>query len=266
MQAFDAVADRYAGAAVVQRAAAARLFDLLAIRDGEDVLDLGCGPGHLTRTIAELTTGEVLGVDSSPAMVAEARRAAPGGRPGFAVGAAEALGLGDRFDAIFCNSAFQWFGDPQRALASCHRALRPGGRIAIQAPAGHDYCPKFLRAVACLLRDERTAPTFRTFRPPWCFLPDAAAYAALALRAGLDVDTCRMERVVEAQAPATLWRVFASGAAAGYLDPARYGASWPGGYAEAARELILRDFHDQAGADGTVAVVFHRLYLLAHKP
>ncbi|MFL5264631.1 MAG: methyltransferase domain-containing protein, partial [Anaeromyxobacteraceae bacterium] len=44
------------------------------------------------------------------------------------------------FDVVFCNSALHWFKETARALAACRRALRPGGRMAMQAPARQDYC------------------------------------------------------------------------------------------------------------------------------
>lgn len=48
----------------------AALLDLLAPQPGEAVLDLGCGTGHLTARIADAGAA-VLGVDSSPEMIAE---------------------------------------------------------------------------------------------------------------------------------------------------------------------------------------------------
>jgi 2-polyprenyl-3-methyl-5-hydroxy-6-metoxy-1,4-benzoquinol methylase len=48
------------------------LFELLAPRPGERVLDLGCGTGHLTARIAE-TGADVVGIDASAEMVEQAR-------------------------------------------------------------------------------------------------------------------------------------------------------------------------------------------------
>ena len=50
----------------------ASLFELLAPRPGERVLDLGCGTGHLTARIAE-TGADVVGIDASAEMVEQAR-------------------------------------------------------------------------------------------------------------------------------------------------------------------------------------------------
>jgi hypothetical protein len=64
----------------------------------------------------------------------------------------------------------------------------------------------------------------------------------------------------------TTLRVFASGAAAGYLNPACHAAGWPPGYPAAAREVIAAGLRSQAGPDGAMEAVFNRLFLLAHKP
>lgn len=263
---FDTIAPKYARDAAVQRSAGARLLDLLAVGPDADVLDLGCGPGHLARRIRDLTAGRIVGVDPSAGMIAEARARFGGDGLVFEVGAAETLSAASAFDVIYCNSTLQWFRDPSRALQACARALRPGGRLGVQAPAGKAYCPNFLAAVAALTRDGRTAETFRAFRPPWFFLPDAASYAALATAAGLAVDICRIEREAERMEAAQVVRVFESGAAAGYLDPSCYGSPWPPDYADAAREVVAAALRAQAGPDGMLEIVFNRLYLLAHKP
>jgi trans-aconitate methyltransferase len=266
MKTFDSVSTEYECAALVQRSAGLRLLERLAIRPDEDVLDLGCGPGHLTRRIRGMTAGTVMGLDASPGMIAEARRLEDGRGIEFVVGDAESLDLTGRFDAIFCNSAFQWFRQPLRALQACMRALRPGGRLGVQAPGGAEYCPNFLEAVDALRRDPRTAAGFEAFQPPWFFLDHAADYARLATEAGFAVDVCRIDRVVERHAFDALWRVFESGAGTAYLSPEHYRRAWTAGYREAARERIRAAFQAQAGPDGLIEVVFHRLYLLAHKP
>jgi len=266
MKTFDAVSAAYEPAAVVQWSAGLRLLEMMEIGPSEDVLDLGCGPGNLTRRIRGLTAGAVRGIDASPEMVAEARRHDEGGKLDFEVGEAESVDLDGRFDVVFCNSAFQWFRQPLRALQACMRALRPGGRLGIQAPGGAEYCPNFLVAVDALKRDSRTATVIAGFQPPWFFLDHAADYARLAGLAGLEVDVCRIDRVVERHAADVLWRVFQSGAGTAYLNPEYYRHAWTAGFREAACERLRAEFENQTGQDGLVEVVFHRLYLLAHKP
>ncbi|MGB8931900.1 MAG: methyltransferase domain-containing protein, partial [Anaeromyxobacteraceae bacterium] len=112
---FDEVASRYERNAVAQKDAGERLIAMLGLRGDEDVLDVGCGTGHMAAILRERTTGAVVGVDPSAEMIAVARaRALPNVR--FEVKAADELDAVAAFDAVTCNSALQWFPDPEAAL------------------------------------------------------------------------------------------------------------------------------------------------------
>jgi trans-aconitate 2-methyltransferase len=105
------------------------LVHLLDPQPGERILDLGCGTGHLTRQIAAIAA-EVIGVDSSPAMVAEATRLFPG--IGFEVADATTFVSDRRFDAVFSNAVLHWVRPPEAAIARVHAALKPGGRFVLE--------------------------------------------------------------------------------------------------------------------------------------
>jgi trans-aconitate 2-methyltransferase len=107
-------------------------------------VDLGCGSGELTVELAaRLGVGEMVGIDSSPAMLAD-RRERPteqtAGRPvvRFVAGdIAEWTSDGDH-DLVFSNAALQWVGDHARVLAGWVAGLAPGGQLAVQLPSnGH---------------------------------------------------------------------------------------------------------------------------------
>ena len=234
---FTDIAARYRETSSLQRGAAGRLFDLLDLAPGEAVLDLGCGTGHIAAEIRALTGGLTVGADPSPQMIAEARQgagaagdaAAAGGAHHagagaleFVVAGAEDLDMPGRFDAIFCNSALQWFHDPARALGNCRAALRAGGRMAVQAPATAAYCPNFVAAVAALADDERTSDTWAAFRSPWLMRETAEDYGALFTDAGFRVDLAALEQQVVVRSPAVVMEMFESGAAQAYLNPACY--------------------------------------------
>ncbi|MCL7475536.1 MAG: methyltransferase domain-containing protein [ANME-2 cluster archaeon] len=76
---FSDIASTYENSSLVQRSAADILLKLLDIKDKEDILDLGCGAGNLTRKIKTLTQGTVIGIDPSSGMIKEAmeRRTGP---------------------------------------------------------------------------------------------------------------------------------------------------------------------------------------------
>ncbi len=249
---------------MAQKSAAERLFWMLGIERTDDVLDLGCGTGHLAQEIRVLTDGRVVGIDLSPEMIALAREAAPATIE-FVTGDAQILDMPGAFDAILCNSAFQWFKDGARALGNCFAALRPGGRMAMQAPARQEYCPQFVSAVARLAGDPRTAETWAHFHTPWTFYETGEEYGRLFEAAGFSVVAAEMEELREHATPERALEMFESGAAAGYLNPECYDVPLPAGYADAARELILKDFRAQAAGDGLVELLFSRVYVLARK-
>ena len=264
MNDFSAIAPTYRESSSAQRAASGLVFDLLAIGPRDDVLDLGCGTGHLTQKIAAMTSGAVAGTDPSPGMIAEARREAPA--IPFRVEAAEALDEPASYDVIFCNSAFHWFVDPARVLANCLAALRPGGRMAIQAPARRDYCPEFIAAVEALRRDARTRDVSAGFTSPWLFLESADEYAQLFREAGFRVASATIETLTERCTPAKAMGVFETGAAAGYLNPASYEGGADEAYLAAARSVIAGGLRAQVDGAGFMSLTFNRIYLLAVKP
>lgn len=104
------------------------VLEWLALRPGEEILDLGCGDGQLTLRIAE-AGARVRGVDASPAMVAAARSR------GLAVeeAMAEALPFAvASFDAVFSNAALHWVRGQDAMMAEVRRVLRPGGRFVAE--------------------------------------------------------------------------------------------------------------------------------------
>jgi trans-aconitate methyltransferase len=259
---FDDLAATYEQNAVVQKGAAEVLLQFLQISAAEDVLDVGCGTGHPTRRIRQLTRGRVEGVDASASMVAEARR---GGDEAirFSLSRAEDLAFDSEFDVIFSNSALQWFREPGRALARMRAALRPGGRMGIQAPATQAYCPTFVEAMAHVASHPDTRDTFARFRSPWLFLESAGAYAAVLERSGFAVQFARLQAQRERQPPEGAMRIYESGAVAGYLAQDCYDVALPAGYAGRVREIVRAALAAEADAEGMVDLTFNRVFLVA---
>jgi SAM-dependent methyltransferase len=112
------------------------LVDALQLRGDERVLDVGCGPGSLTHLLAPRVR-EVVGVDASAPMVAEAERAAaPNER--FVCVAAEDLpaGLGT-FDVVTLAQSFHWL--EQAHVARVLRdMLAPRGRLVHVGATTHE--------------------------------------------------------------------------------------------------------------------------------
>lgn len=97
---------------------AAHLTPLLTA--GMSLLDVGCGPGTLTRDLAvRVAPGRVVGIDAADEVLEEARRGAPDNVT-FAVGDAHHLG-DDRFDVVHAHQVLQHLADPVSALTEMLR-------------------------------------------------------------------------------------------------------------------------------------------------
>lgn len=116
------------------------LFDLLAPTPGGTAVDLGCGTGALTLVLADrLDAAEVVGIDSSAAMLAAAAERA-GGAISFRAGDLAAWGDPTQpVDVVAANASLQWVPDHPAVLARWTEALRPGGQLAVQVPSNADH-------------------------------------------------------------------------------------------------------------------------------
>lgn len=133
---------RIVDAVVVPRFAAhfARLLLAEVPTDSRNVLDVGCGTGHVSfHVLSRLgPSGRVVAVDRDAGLVDLARRRGweeIGKRLFFKVETAESLSFGDGvFDVVVGNLLYPELIDHQRALAELRRVLTPGGRLLLTTP------------------------------------------------------------------------------------------------------------------------------------
>jgi SAM-dependent methyltransferase len=100
-------------------------------------LDVGCGPGNITASLARAAGpgALALGLDISEAMLRRAASAEAGPQVGFLRADAQQLPLRDAtVDAVVSISVLQLVPDPTAALSEMVRVLRPGGRLAVMVP------------------------------------------------------------------------------------------------------------------------------------
>jgi trans-aconitate 2-methyltransferase len=111
------------------------LIDLIDAEGIDRMVDLGCGDGALTAEAAErLGVNDVLGLDSSPAMLDRASRWVGDGVR-FEGGDLAVWTSDHDHDLVLANASLQWVQDHETVLARWTDALRPGGQLAVQVPA-----------------------------------------------------------------------------------------------------------------------------------
>ncbi len=115
-------------------------LDLLAqvpLAAPELVFDLGCGPGNVTRLLAERwPDAQVVGVDSSESMLAKARREAPA--VAFVEGDIARWTAPRPAQLLFSNSTLHWLDAHAELLPRLVRQLASGGVLAVQMPCNRD--------------------------------------------------------------------------------------------------------------------------------
>lgn len=134
------------------------LVDLIHRGGIERAVDLGCGRGDLTVSIAErLGIGHMTGIDNSTAMLEQA------GQHGrvevsFEYGDISRWTSDGDHDLVLANAALHWVPDHAAVLERWVAALAPEGQLAVQVPANHDH-PSHL-ASAHVARQEPFASAF----------------------------------------------------------------------------------------------------------
>lgn len=161
--------------------------DLLARVGAEEparVVDLGCGPGQLTATLADKwPTAEILGIDSSDAMI-EASAAHASAHVRFEVGDIRQWRPTEPADVLISNAALQWVPGHRELVPSLVQSLAPGGWFAFQVPGNFDE-PSH-RLLHELAADPRFAEATRQVERP-------SASAAATYLADLSALGCRVD-------------------------------------------------------------------------
>lgn len=148
----------------VYRAGRVAAIDLLALRPGHRVLDIGCGTGLNFPLVQHRIgpTGSITGVDASAQMLAQAQRRSRTARwdnvrlieADATTLDAQDLDVAGDFDAVISTYALSLMSDWPRVVSLMIAAARPGGRVAVvdmQTPVGPAKVWTPLARLACLL-------------------------------------------------------------------------------------------------------------------
>jgi len=234
---------------------AAELLVRVPLERPKRVLDVGCGPGNSTELLAaRYPQAEIVGLDSSPEMIAAARKRLPSSE--FVV--ADILDYAPRipFDLIYGNAVFQWVPDHLGVLVRLFATCPPGGAIALQVPDNLNEPTHMLMAAVA-----RSGPWREKFAKPIPrdpIPPPAAYYDRLKpLAAAVDVWHTTYYHVLAAPSAIVEW-VKGTG-----LRP------WLDRLDEGEREAYLAAYTERIAetypplVDGKVMLRFPRLFVVA---
>lgn len=128
----------------------AAIMEFAALSEGMNVLDVGCGTGATTAEIARrVAPGRVTGIDiSAPLINAAAMRA--GTLATFIEADAANYPYATEFDLVFSRFGVMFFADPVKAFTNLHRALRPGGRLAVICWCPFEQVPSLYECYAAV--------------------------------------------------------------------------------------------------------------------
>ena len=224
------------------------------------VVDLGCGPGNLTATLAERWPGaEVVGIDSSAEMLQKAEaHGARAANLSFEQADIAEWKPSDRTDVVVTNAALQWVPGHPALLAGWLGALRPGAWFALQVP-GNFSSPSHV-----LMRQLAGSPRWKGTLDGVLRHDDAVAepagYLNIMLDAGCDADAWETtyQQVLHGPDPVLQWvRGAGLRPVLAALPPAEAAEF------EAEYSVLLNDAYP-ATAHGTV-FPFRRIFAVARK-
>lgn len=218
------------------------------------MVDLGCGPGNLTATLAQRWPDAVVEAwDSSPEMVDAARERGVDAH----VGDVREWTPQPDTDVVVSNAALQWVPDHAELLARWAAELETGSWIAMQVPGNFD-APSH-RAVRDLARREQWSEPLQDFPFREGQVDNPAGYAELLTNAGCSVDAWETTYIhdLRGENPVLEW---ITGTALRPVNSRLTEPQWK----QFRQELIpMLDAAYPARADGTTFFPFRRIFVVA---
>lgn len=181
-------------------------LDLLArveLEGAGTVVDLGCGPGNVTRLIArKFPHAEVIGVDSSAAMLAKA--AETPSSVTWREGDIGAFAPERPVDILYSNAALQWLDGHEMLFPRLMQAVRPGGVLAVQMPRNH-AAPSHVEMNAIAASGPWAAKLGPVLRPSPVAVPEIYYDLLSPQAASIDIWETIYGQVVRGDDPVVEW-------------------------------------------------------------
>ena len=249
-------ADQYLRFGDERTRAAADLVGRIDLPRPESIVDLGCGPGNSTRLLrARWPRARVLGLDSSPEMIASARATDPDGDWIEAD-----LGTWEperSVDLVFSNATLQWLPDHASLMGRLFAMVSPGGALAFQIPG--DACSPLRTCIREISEDPIWNARMAAARGALTMETPAVYYDALAVAArALDIWETEYSHVMESPRAIVDWvagtglRPFLDG-----LDGHEQAE-----FVDRLRARVAAEY--QRRMDGRVLFPFRRLFVIAY--
>jgi ubiquinone/menaquinone biosynthesis C-methylase UbiE len=172
---------------------ASMLLQMLDVRPGARVVEVGCATGALTLELLRLFDDQsrLIALDEAPAFIAlaqpkvEAQQHRAKGRATWRITPLVPLPLPDRSaDVVVSNLAVAQFADPGRAVRELGRVLAPGGQVVITVPLRESW-HEFVDIYRDVLRENGRPESLGALDQHLASLPDAATAAGWLEAAGL---------------------------------------------------------------------------------
>jgi trans-aconitate 2-methyltransferase len=239
----------------------AELVARIAAEAPSTVIDLGCGEGALTASLARRWPGaRITGVDSSSTMLAAAAAHAVPGQVEFVAGDVREWQPAGPVDVLLTNAVLQWVPGHESLLARWAGRLAPGGCLAVQVPG--NFAAPTHRILGELCRSSRWAAQLADVPRGTDAVLEPSGYHDVLSHAGLRTDAWETTylHVLTGPDPVLAWvRSTQLRPVLGQLGEDD-GAEFTAAYAAALREAYPQR------SDGTTVLPFRRIFAVGTRP
>jgi len=114
----------------------AYFIEFMALKNGEKILDIGCGSGTFAKELAtKYKQSKITGADASAAVIGFARKGNNQKNLGFVTAPAEKLPFkSSSFDVVIISHLIEHLKNPEKALKEIRRVLKDGGKMFLTTP------------------------------------------------------------------------------------------------------------------------------------